>query len=124
MVVFNVLALVIGFIIGYVVKPTHSDRLEEYISTINHSREASIELNKQFNDIYNKMGILAMGGNEYAITICQTMQQLTHNIKQVSKALGLDCREYNEDGKPLMIEDENGQTNPVEILPEKIKIVD
>ena len=112
-----------GFTFAYFINSSQSKRLEECQSTIDAARNASVELNKQFNQIYNRLGILGIEGNEYAVACFQTLQRLTPNIMQVSKDLGIDCKQYDENGKPVMIEDEKTkQVNPIEILPEVIRI--
>lgn len=117
---FFVAGLSIGFLFGFFCN-TSNKELDNSQHTIEQARAASVELNKQFNLLYNNSGKLAIDGNEYAIAIFQSIGPLTHNIMMISKSLGLDCRKYNESGKPIMIKDEEtGELNPIEILPETI----
>ena len=116
-----VISLSIGFVVGYMVKPTMSDQLKECQSTINNTRNALIELNKHYNTLFNGLGYYAMQGNSEATLSIQALQELFPRILHTCKTIGLDCNKYDEDGTPTMIENENGNKNPVEILPEEIK---
>lgn len=119
-IVFSVVGLLLGFIIGYTLQ---SERLENLQFTIDNARNASIALNKHYNQLYNKIsGPALFEGNDYGIVCLQILQKLYPDIKQVSEDLGLDCKRYNEDGTPLMIKKEDGQTHPIEGLPEEIKL--
>ena len=118
-IIFCVAGLIGGIIIGYV---SQLDKLQDLQFTIDSARNASIVLNKQYNQLSNLIGGHAIGGNDYALACYQTLQKLFPEIMQVSKDLGLDCKRYNEDGTPLMIKKEDGQTYPIEGLPEEIKL--
>lgn len=90
---------------------------------IDNGRTAMIEFNKEYNKVYNNLGYLAIGqGNEYAIVTMQVLQKLTSELIKLNKSLKLDCKIYRN-GAPSLIEDENGNTNPLEKLPEEIRIL-
>ena len=121
-IVFGTIGLFLGFVIGYTIQ---TKKLEELRITIDNARNASVVLNKHYNQLYNKIsGIALFEENDYGIVCFQILQKLIPDIKQVSKDLGLDCKQYNEDGTPLMIEKEDGQTYPIDGLPEEIKLTE
>lgn len=120
-IIFSVVGLLLGFIIGYTLQ---SERMENLQFTIDKARNASIVLNKQYNQLYKEIGGHAIGGNDYAIACFQTLQNLYLDIQQISKDLGLDCKRYNEDGTPLMIRKEDGCKYPLEGLPEEINVIE
>lgn len=90
---------------------------------INNGRTSMIEFNIKFNKIYNNIGKLSIGqNNEYAIAIMQVLQQLAPELIKINKSLKLDCTEY-QNGAPVSIQDENGNSSPLEKLPEEIRIM-
>lgn len=91
-------------------------------SIIDNSRTAVIELNQKYNQLYNiVMKEYIKGNSEYeAAGIC--LQSLTKELMAVNKALLIDCKKYDEKGKPQMIEDQSGNLSPVEIIPNELKI--
>lgn len=123
-IIFIIIGLVLGFAFGYYVKPSKSSEMEDAKRTLDNAREASVKLNIQFNHLYDQLGLIALeNGNKYAIASFQTLQKLTPNIMQISKSLRMDCKQYDDNGKPIMVEnDKTGQTTPIEALPEEIRI--
>ena len=121
---FVILGFFLSFLLGYALKPTHSEELDKMKFTLIASRQASVELNKKYNSIYNKLAIVAMNRNNTgAIFAFEVIKILSPEMMTMSKSLGMDCKKYGEDGKPIMVEDyKTGQMNPVEILPEEIRI--
>lgn len=120
--IFLILGFVLSFVLGYAVKPSHSEELKDMKSTVDKARTASVELNRQFNEMYNKFGYAALNNNKFGGVGLQIMQVLSPNIMSVNKALGLDCKKYDENGKPVMVKEKTGETSPIEILPEEIRI--
>lgn len=122
-IVFSILGVILGFVMGIIAKPSHSDELEDYKTMVDDARKASVELNKVFNNFYNRIGYYALGGDDCAIAAAQVMQNLTPNMMKINKSLRLDCKTYDKNGKPSMIKDDKtGKTNPLEGLPEEIRV--
>lgn len=90
---------------------------------INNSRTSVIELNTEYNKMFNNLGVLALrDNNDYARAAAQVLQQLFPKLISLNKSLKLDCTEY-KNGAPVSIQDENGKTTPLEKLPEKIRLI-
>ncbi len=124
-VLLSIVFFILGFGIGETVESARSSNLtknnEQVI--INNGRTSMIEFNIKFNKIYNNIGKLAIGqNNEYAIAIMQVLQQLAPELIKINKSLMLDCTEY-QNGAPVSIQDENGESSPLEKLPEEIRIM-
>ena len=124
-VLLSIVFFILGFGIGETVEFARSSNQtknnEQVI--INNGRTSMIEFNIKFNKIYNNIGKLAIGqNNEYAIAIMQVLQQLAPELIKINKSLMLDCTEY-QNGAPVSIQDENGESSPLEKLPEEIRIM-
>lgn len=124
-VLLSIVFFILGFGIGETVESARSSNQtknnEQVI--INNGRTSMIEFNIKFNKIYNNIGKLAIGqNNEYAIAIMQVLQQLAPELIKINKSLMLDCTEY-QNGAPVSIQDENGESSPLEKLPEEIRIM-
>ena len=124
-VLLSIVFFILGFGIGETVESARSSNQtknnEQVI--INNGRTSMIEFNIKFNKIYNNIGKLAIGqNNEYAIAIMQVLQQLAPELIKINKSLKLDCTEYHN-GAPVSIQDENGNSSPLEKLPEEIRIM-
>lgn len=50
------------------------------------------------------------------------LQQILKEIMALNKALGIDCKQYSENGKPILTETEDGAKSPIEILPNELRI--
>lgn len=89
---------------------------------IDNARREVIKLNQKHNDLYFKVASLSMKGDKdyEAGVVC--LQELTAEIIAVNKALNIDCKLYDENGKPLMQQNSDGTKSPVEILPNELKI--
>lgn len=121
----NVGFLILGFILGGIVVGALVSKESETKRTLDFSRSKMIELNKEYNELFNKLAYYSMAeNNSYATAAAQTLQQLTPGLIELNKALKLDCKEYQENGEPLMVQDEKGSMNPLEKLPEEIRIVE
>lgn len=100
-----------------------ADSTTEDKQLIDDARVEVINLNKKFNDLYQVVAY------EYMIednkdfekaTLC--LQALTNEIVAVNKSLKIDCKKYNENGKPKMLENEDGTKSPIEGPPNKLRL--
>lgn len=92
------------------------------VEIIENSRTTIIELNTEYNKMFNNLGVLALrDNNDYARAAAQVLQQLFPKLISLNKSLKLDCTEY-KNGAPVSIQDENGKTTPLEKLPEEIRL--
>ncbi len=89
---------------------------------IKDSREAVIELNQKYNQLYQVVMEGYIGGNKEFEAAGLCLQALTMELINVNKALHIDCKKYGSDGKPQMIEDKNGTSSPIEIIPDELRI--
>lgn len=118
----NVGLLILGIILGVVIAGVLMQKNQK---VLDNSRNSMIEFNKKYNRLYNQIGYYAIGeNNESAIVGFQVLQQLGPELFDLNRSLKLDCKEYQENGKPLMSRDENGVESPVEKLPEEIHVID
>lgn len=122
----NVGLLILGFVIGGVVGGfLIQGKGAENQKVLDHGRSKMVEFNKVYNEMVNSVIYYAIEKNDgYATVAAQTLQQLTPGIIEINKALKLDCKEYQENGEPLMVKDKNGVENPLEKLPEEVRILD
>jgi hypothetical protein len=124
-VLFSIVFFILGLCIGGVAESARMSNktMNNEQVIINNGRTSMIEFNIKFNKIYNNIGKLAIGqNNEYAIAIMQVLQQLAPELIKINKSLKLDCTEY-QNGAPVSIQDENGNSSPLEKLPEEIRIM-
>lgn len=122
---FSIVFFILGLCIGGVAESARMSNktMNNEQVIINNGRTSMIEFNIKFNKIYNNIGKLAIGqNNEYAIAIMQVLQQLAPELIKINKSLKLDCTEY-QNGAPVSIQDENGESSPLEKLPEEIRIM-
>lgn len=122
---FSIVFFILGLCIGGVAESARMSNktMNNEQVIINNGRTSMIEFNIKFNKIYNNIGKLAIGqNNEYAIAIMQVLQQLAPELIKINKSLKLDCTEY-QNGAPVSIQDENGNSSPLEKLPEEIRIM-
>ncbi len=117
------LGIIIGVSIGLFLSSKATNDNEDAQVILDNSRLYMIEFNKEYNKLYNDLGILVIGeDNDYARLTIHVLQKLTPDLIKINKSLKLDCKKY-QDGNPLMIEDKYGNKNPLEILPEEIRIM-
>lgn len=118
----NVGLLILGIILGVVIAGALMQKSQK---VLDNSRYSMIEFNKEYNRLYNQIGYYAIAeNNESAIVCFQVLQELGPELFDLNRSLKLDCKEYQENGKPMMSRDENGVESPVEKLPEEIRIID
>ena len=122
----NVGLLILGFVMGgAVVGAMMQSKDVETQKVLDFSRSKMVEFNKGYNEMVNSVVYYAIEKNDgYATVAAQTLQHLTPELIELNKALRLDCKEYQENGKPLMVKDENGVENPLEKLPEEVRIIE
>lgn len=126
----NILNAIVFFLIGafsggIIVSAIDADRVKKNEQAIIDSSRASIiEFNKECNKTFNNLLFLAFSDNDdYARTSAQVLQHLFPKLQSVNKSLKLDCTKY-ENGAPVLIQDQNGKSSPLEILPEEIKLIE
>lgn len=118
----NVGLLILGIILGVVIAGVLMQKTQK---VLDDSRFSMVEFNKKYNKLYNQIGYYAIAeNNEAAMVGFQVLQELGPELFDLNRSLKLDCKEYQENGKPLMGRDENGVESPVEKLPEEIRIID
>ena len=122
----NVGLLILGFVIGGVVGGfLIQGKCDDNQKVLDYSRNKMVEFNKGYNEMVNSVIYYAIEKNDgYATVAAQTLQQLTPGLIELNKALKLDCKEYQENGEPLMVKDKNGVENPLEKLPEEVRIIE
>ena len=114
--------LILGFVLGVVVAGLLTQKTQK---VLDNSRYAMIEFNKEYNRLYNQIGYYAIAeNNENAKVIFGVLQELGPELFDLNRSLKLDCKEYQENGKPLMSRDNNGVESPVEKLPEEVRIAE
>lgn len=114
--------LILGFVLGVVVAGLLTQKTQK---VLDNSRYAMIEFNKEYNRLYNQIGYYAIAeNNENAKVIFGVLQELGPELFDLNRSLKLDCKEYQENGKPLMSRDDNGVESPVEKLPEEVRIAE
>lgn len=89
--------------------------------TIDNARVEVIKLNQKYNKLYQTVMSEYVRGNSNFESAAICLQELTKEIIDVNKALKIDCKQYNENGKPSMIQGEDG-LSPVESIPNELKI--
>lgn len=90
---------------------------------IDNARNECIDLNKKYNEYYNIAMLMCMKEpSEEWKFFAYCLQEIGLELRNVNKALGIDCIRYDEKGNPLMIEGKDGNKHPVEIIPEELKL--
>lgn len=89
---------------------------------IDNARVECIKLNQKYNQLYQVvMSRYISGNSEYeSAAIC--LQEITKELLSVNKALKIDCKHYDENGKPTMMQNKDGGTSPVEIIPNELSV--
>ena len=102
-------------------KEKENKRLEKILK---NARKSVIKANVEYNLLFNKMGVAAMReNNQYAYAAAMTLQEIMPYLLDINKELKIDCKKY-QDGEPVMIEDEYGNKNPGEVLPDELRVID
>ena len=122
----NVGLLILGFVMGgALVGAMMQSKDAETQKILDNSRYSMVELNKEYNRLYNQIGYYAIAeNNEYASVIIQVLQELAPKFFDLNRSLKLDCKAYQENGNPLMSRDKNGVESPMEKLPEEVRIIE
>ena len=89
---------------------------------IDAARRKIINLNKKHNKVYNFIAKRYMKGDKNSEGGVFCLQELTLEIIAVNRALKIDCKSYDENGNPLMIQNADGTKSPAEGLPEELRI--
>lgn len=117
-IIFSLIGFVVGLIIGLAI-PTGDT------AVISNSREATIDLNIKYNQLYSYYGKkVLLGGEEKAGVAFNCLQELGANIFDVNRQLKIDTRSYTENGQLQKLEEKDGSISYPEILPEKLRVLD
>lgn len=90
---------------------------------LNDAREKCIELNQRFNDLNMTAMVGYLNGNTDWRLVGNTLQAMTTQIIDINKSLGIDCTKYDEEGNPILVEHENGEKYPLEIIPNELQLM-
>lgn len=89
--------------------------------TIDNTRMEVIKLNQKYNMLYQAVMSQYMQGNRNYESAAICLQELAQEIIDVNKALKIDCKQYNENGEPTLIQGEDG-LSPAEGIPNVLRI--
>lgn len=89
---------------------------------IDNARVECIKLNQKYNQLYQVVMARYMSGNSEFEAAALCLQGITPELLSVNKALKIDCKHYDENGNPTMVQNEDGVTSPVEIIPNELSI--
>lgn len=97
---------------------------EEKDRQLNHARMECIEMNRRYNELFQFVGKQYFGEemDEYGIA-GSCLMEMMKTMLPVNEALGIDCTNYNEDGNPIYIADEDGVKHTGQILPNELRLV-
>ena len=89
---------------------------------IKNAREEVIKLDQKYNQLYQVVMMEYMRGDSRYESAALCLQEITKELMSVNKALKIDCKQYNENGEPTMLQDKDGSLSPIEIIPNELKI--
>ena len=89
---------------------------------IDETREEVIKLNQKYNKLFHYAVLEYMDGNSDFKAAPVVLQELFKDIMVVNKSLKIDCKVYNNNGEPEMVEMEDGSLHPSERLPDELRI--
>ena len=98
----------------------HSSKEDQEI--IENAREEVIKLDQKYNQLYQVVMMEYMSGDSRYESAAVCLQELTKELLSVNKALKIDCKKYNDNGEPTMLQDKDGSLSPIEIIPNELKI--
>lgn len=89
---------------------------------IDNARIEVINLNKKYNRRYQLVYLEYFKWNKAYESAAICLQELLTEIIAVNKSLKIDCKQYNANGEPSMVEDADGSRSPIEGLPDELRI--
>ncbi len=119
-IIFGIFGLAIGLAIGAMVFGSNV----KYKNMVKNARLECIKYNKEYNEIYDAIfkNYFMDGGERYKLAAL-ILQNDFPFIMAINKALDIDCREYDENGEVIMAEQKNGEQQPMEHLPNELRIM-
>lgn len=99
-----------------------SNSSEKDQNIVDKTRTEIIKLNQKYNDIFEIVAKEYMAGDQRYEFAVRSIQLLTPELIEVNKALKIDCKRYNDEGKPIMIKGEDGVSHPCYIVPNELKL--
>ncbi len=110
----------VGFILGAIIFGSNV----KYKKMVKEARLECIKYNNYYNEIYDAAARnYFVTGNQIDKYTVSIIQHDFPYLMAINKALHIDCRDYDEDGEVIMIKNENGELNPMEKLPDELKII-
>lgn len=89
---------------------------------LNRTRNACIELNREYNRLYQIAMKQYVSGNQEFGTAASCLQEIFDEVMKMNKELGIDCKQYDSDGSVIYGKDQSGQDVHVETLPNELRI--
>lgn len=99
---------------------TSCSNKEDAESTLQNAREKCIELNRQFNALFEIAQKESINDDCFKYA-AKALDAEFMPLLELNKSLGIDCRYYDEDGKTRTIIDKNGKKQYIEVLPDVLR---